>query len=103
MITLGISLSINNARAVLEGLFGGESEFVRTPKHGVVAANQSWTKKKYKATKNLATLVELGFGLYFITTIGIAIATGSWMSIPFLFLFMVGFLYVGGLSLFQAR
>lgn len=103
MMALGIGLSINNARAVLEGLFGGESEFVRTPKHGVVASNQSWTKKKYKATKNLATLVELGFGLYFITTIGIAIATGSWMSIPFLFLFMVGFLYVGGLSLFQAR
>ena len=103
MMALGIGLSINNARAVLEGLFGGESEFVRTPKHGVVASNQTWTKKKYKAGKNLATLVEIGFGLYFVTTIGIAIFTGSWASIPFLVLFMIGFLYVGGLSLYQAR
>ena len=29
MMALGIGLSINNARAVMEGLFGGESEFVR--------------------------------------------------------------------------
>jgi hypothetical protein len=29
--------------------------------------------------------------------------TGAWTSIPFLVLFMVGFLYVGLLSLYQAR
>jgi hypothetical protein len=29
--------------------------------------------------------------------------TGSWVSIPFLVLFMVGFLYVGMLSLYQLR
>jgi len=103
MMALGIGLSINNARAVLEGLFGGESEFVRTPKHGVVKNHEGWSKKKYKAGKTLATLVEIGFGLYFVATIGIAIALGAWMSIPFLVLFMIGFLYVGTLSLYQAR
>ena len=35
--------------------------------------------------------------------IGMAAYTGSWMSIPFLVLFMVGFLYVGLLSLYQPR
>ena len=43
------------------------------------------------------------FGLYFVFTIGLAVYTGSWMSIPFLVLFMVGFLYVGVLSLYQAQ
>ncbi|HJL16820.1 MAG TPA: glycosyltransferase family 2 protein [Sandaracinaceae bacterium LLY-WYZ-13_1] len=103
MMALGIGLSLNNARAVAEGLFGNDTEFVRTPKHGVVAKNQSWVKKKYKAGKNFYALLEFGFGLYFVATIGLACWIGAWMSIPFLVLFMVGFLYVGGLSLYQAR
>ena len=103
MMALGIGLSLNNARAVAEGLFGRESEFVRTPKHGVVQASESWTKKKYKAGKNIYSLIEFGFGLYFIATIALAVWIGAWASIPFLVLFMVGFLYVGGLSLYQAR
>jgi len=103
MMALGIGLSINNARAVLEGLLGGESEFVRTPKHGITSNFQAWAKKRYKARINVATFVELGFALYFIVTIGLAIATGSWTSIPFLVLFTFGFLYVGSLSLYQTR
>jgi hypothetical protein len=102
-MALGIGLSINNARAVLEGLVGKESEFVRTPKHGIVQRSEGWTKKTYKASKTLATLVEIGFGLYFVATIAIAVLTGSWTSIPFLVLFVVGFLYVGSLSLYQSR
>ncbi|HEY8432032.1 MAG TPA: glycosyltransferase [Sandaracinaceae bacterium] len=103
MMALGIGLSLNNARAVLEGLFGGPSEFVRTPKHGVTRNSESWTKKKYKAGKSFYALLELAFGLYFVGTIALAVWIGAWASIPFLFLFMVGFLYVGGLSLYQAR
>lgn len=103
MMALGIGLSLNNARAVAEGLFGGESEFVRTPKHGVVRSDETWVKKKYKAGKNVYALIEFAFGLYFVATIALAVWMGAWMSIPFLVLFMVGFLYVGGLSLYQAR
>ena len=103
MMALGIGLSLNNARAVAEGLFGRESEFVRTPKHGVVQASETWTKKKYKAGKNVYSFIEFCFGLYFIATIALAVWIGAWASIPFLVLFMVGFLYVGGLSLYQAR
>ena len=51
----------------------------------------------------LAFVSGLGFGLYFVFTIGMAAYTGSWTSIPFLVLFMVGFLYVGTLSLHQIR
>lgn len=103
MMALGIGLSLNNARAVVEGLFGGPSEFVRTPKHGVTRTEESWTKKKYKAGKNFYALLEFSFGIYFVGTIALAVWIGAWASIPFLFLFMVGFLYVGGLSLYQAR
>ncbi len=104
MMALGIGLSINNARAVVEGLFGNDIEFVRTPKHGVTdKKDAAWKKKAYKAKFPFHSLVEIGFGLYFAATIGIAIYTGAWMSVPFMVLFMVGFLYVGSLSLYQSR
>jgi cellulose synthase/poly-beta-1,6-N-acetylglucosamine synthase-like glycosyltransferase len=103
MMALGIGLSVNNAHAVLEGLFTRDAEFVRTAKHGITSRSESWKKRKYKATKNIATVLEVLFGLYFVFTIGLAAYTGAWTSIPFLVLFMVGFLYVGLLSLYQAR
>lgn len=103
MMALGIGLSINNARAVIEGLFGNDVEFVRTPKHGIENKSSIWKKKKYKTKWPIHSLVELAFGAYFVFTIGLAMFTGSWITIPFLLLFMVGFLYVGALSLYQAR
>jgi cellulose synthase/poly-beta-1,6-N-acetylglucosamine synthase-like glycosyltransferase len=104
MMALGIGLSLNNALAVLEGLFSHDAEFVRTPKHGITKNSDIWKgKKNYKTSKNFATLLEVVFGMYFVFTIGLAAYTGAWMSIPFLVLFMVGFLYVGLLSLYQAR
>lgn len=105
MMALGIGLSINNSRAVLEGLFGDDVEFVRTPKHGVVGDEKQavWKKKSYRANFPVHSLLEIGLGLYFAATIGLAIYVGSWISIPFMVLFMVGFLYVGALSLYQHR
>jgi cellulose synthase/poly-beta-1,6-N-acetylglucosamine synthase-like glycosyltransferase len=103
MMALGIGLSVNNSHAVLEGLFSRDAEFVRTAKHGITDKKQNWKKRKYKAGVNIGTVVELLFGLYFVFTIGMAAYTGAYTSIPFLVLFMVGFLYVGLLSLYQAR
>jgi cellulose synthase/poly-beta-1,6-N-acetylglucosamine synthase-like glycosyltransferase len=104
MMALGIGLSLNNAHAVLEGLLSGDAEFVRTAKHGVTKNSDSWKKNKsYLGSVNVATVLEILFGLYFVFTIGLAAYTGAWMSIPFLVLFMVGFLYVGVLSVYQPR
>lgn len=103
MMALGIGLSVNNARAVIEGLFGKDLEFVRTPKHNVQASADTWKKKKYHARFPIHSILEIAFGLYFVATIAMAVVTGSWINIPFLVLFMVGFLYVGTLSLYQSR
>lgn len=102
-MALGIGLSLNNARGVMEGLAGRPSEFVRTPKHGVVGTGESWARKKYRSSKTLFSVLEFVIGVYFVLTILLAMLIGAWASIPFLLLFMVGFLYVGSLSLYQAR
>ena len=103
MMALGIGLSINNARAVLEGLFGRDLEFVRTPKHGIVRKQDDWKRRRYRSRRALHSLLEIAFGLYFVVTVVLAVVTGSWVNIPFLILFLVGYLYVGTLSLVQAR
>jgi len=101
VMSMGIGLCVNQTRAVLEALFGRETEFVRTPKHGIRGRLESWTGKKYRAAKSLTPLVELGMAAYFVVAIAVAVAHGHYVSIPFLLLFLCGFGYVGCLSLAQ--
>jgi cellulose synthase/poly-beta-1,6-N-acetylglucosamine synthase-like glycosyltransferase len=103
VMSLGIGLCINQTRAVLEALLGRQTEFVRTPKHGVKSRSESWTAKKYRAAKSLTPYVEIGFAAYFAIAMAVAVRGGHYLSMPFLALFLVGFLYVGTLSMHQRR
>jgi cellulose synthase/poly-beta-1,6-N-acetylglucosamine synthase-like glycosyltransferase len=102
MMALGIGLAINNGRAAVEGLFGHDVEFVRTPKRGDVGAEPSSGAEGYRGRWPWHTTVELAFGVYCTATLAIAIATQSWASVPFLLLFCTGFMYVGVTSLLEA-
>jgi cellulose synthase/poly-beta-1,6-N-acetylglucosamine synthase-like glycosyltransferase len=104
MMSLGIGLCITQTRAVVEALVGSQSgEFVRTPKHGVIRRFEGWTAKKYRAAKTLIPFVEVLFAAYFAMAMVIAMIAGHYVSMPFLFLFFMGFAYVGVLSLHQSR
>ncbi|MBN2804276.1 MAG: glycosyltransferase family 2 protein [Deltaproteobacteria bacterium] len=103
LMSLGIGLSINNAKAVLEGVFGYETPFVRTAKHGVDTKGSNWKKKKYRASKGIVPIIELLFAAYFVVTIIVAYQGKHFISIPFLMLFLLGYLYVGVNSLYQRR
>ncbi len=65
LIALGVGLSINNARAVLEAVFNHESEFKRTPKYGIESNAQVWRSCRYRPLKSLLPLIEVGFAVYF--------------------------------------
>jgi cellulose synthase/poly-beta-1,6-N-acetylglucosamine synthase-like glycosyltransferase len=104
MMSLGIGLCVNQTRAVFEALFGRTSgEFVRTPKHGVVRRFEGWTAKKYRGMKTIVPWVEVSFAAYFFVATILATIAGHYVSLPFLLLFMMGFGYVGVLSLHQTR
>jgi hypothetical protein len=103
MLSVGIGLCINQTRAVFEALFGKETEFVRTPKHGVCQRTESWIGKRYRASKTLIPYFELIMAAYLGCAIAVAIAYGHFLSTPFLLLFCVGFGYVGTLSVYQRR
>ena len=102
MMALGIGLSINNGRAALEGLFGRDVEFVRTPKRGAHYGTLVSVSPGYRGRWPWHNAIELGFGVYCTASLLIAIATESWASVPFLLLFCAGFTWVGIASLHEA-
>jgi cellulose synthase/poly-beta-1,6-N-acetylglucosamine synthase-like glycosyltransferase len=102
LMSIGIGLSVNNTRAVIEAILDKKSEFARTPKYGVVQRDtDEWQTKKYRQSVAIQPLVELMLGLYFTWTVFYALANGIYATVPFLMLFQVGFLYTGVLSVVQ--
>jgi cellulose synthase/poly-beta-1,6-N-acetylglucosamine synthase-like glycosyltransferase len=103
VLAVGIGLSVNNAKAVLEALVGHESEFTRTPKYRVEATGDDWKRKHYSGGQSLVPFVELGLGVYFAIMAGYAILNGIFGTLPFILLFQTGFLYSAGMSLLQRQ
>jgi len=101
VLAVGIGLSVNNAKAVIEALLGHQSEFKRTPKFRVEGADDDWRQKRYRGNLSFLPFVELLLGLYFTWMAAYAIANGIYGTLPFVFLFQFGFLYAAALSLFQ--
>ena len=101
LMSIGIGLCVNNTRAVLEAMFGRESEFARTPKYGIEQDSDEWVSKKYHQSVGVQPIVELALGLYFTATVFYALANQIYGTLPFLMLFQIGFLYTGLLSIFQ--
>jgi hypothetical protein len=103
LMVIGIGLSVNNARAVMEAMFGADSEFVRTPKYRIETSADQWIDKKYREAAVPQSLFELAIGLYFTATVVYAVVNGVYGTVPFLLLFQIGFLYTGLTSLAQRR
>jgi cellulose synthase/poly-beta-1,6-N-acetylglucosamine synthase-like glycosyltransferase len=103
LMSLGIGLALNQAKAVLEGFFTRDVEFVRTPKLGVDASGQIAKKQTYKVPKSVVTFLEAAFALYYLAAIVVSIAIKKYASLPFLILFFNGFAYITVLSLLDTR
>jgi cellulose synthase/poly-beta-1,6-N-acetylglucosamine synthase-like glycosyltransferase len=101
VMSLGIGLCVNQTRAVLEALMGKETEFVRTPKHGIRGKLESWSSKKYRAARSITPFIEVALAAYFAEAMIIAFQHGHYLSMPFLALFLCGFGYVGIVSVWQ--
>ncbi len=103
LMALGMSLCINNTRAVVEGLVGHQSDFRRTPKYGVMHRDKSKKKWKYSPRRNALALLELSMAAYFGFILYSAWTVDLYLGMPFLLLFHAGFLYSGLMSALQSR
>jgi len=98
LMGLGVGISINNARAAFEGFFGGQSEFVCTPKFGIAGRDdRRWQKKVGKNrldAKRIQAWCELLMSCYMVACVAYTIHMKMWLGLFFMCLFAVGFLYV---------
>lgn len=110
LMSLGIGISLNNARAVIEGLFSNSGEFVRTPKFGVQVGDNAWRqhfasqRKQRRRGINWQPWVEFGLGLYLLACVILCLTDERVsLGVPFLGLFMVGYFYVPLTTWFDHR
>src|SRR6185436_16928729 len=94
VMAVGLGLSVNQTRAVLEGLIGPTGEFVRTPKTGAVGR-----VRPARAPRGRRGRLELALALYFAGA-GVAAACGGHLLVvPYLALAAVGLAWVGAAQL----
>lgn len=103
ILALGIGMCINNASAVSEALLSRETPFVRTAKYRIESIKDSWKGKIYRSVNNRSLFVELFFAVYMIVSFVLLVSLQNWGALPYLLLFVVGYLYILGLSLIHAR
>lgn len=113
VLAIGIGISLNNAKAVIEALVGYQTPFVRTPKYAITEGEpqaqqraevmSTLRRSLYAKRSTLLTMLELLLGAWFTYAIIEVILSpkASVFSLPFLMLFQLGYFYVAWLSLAQ--
>ncbi|HVE65281.1 MAG TPA: glycosyltransferase, partial [Thermoanaerobaculia bacterium] len=99
LMSLGLGLSLNNVRAVIEALAGSRTEFTRTPKYRIEGEAGEWKDKKYRSPGNFSLAGEIVLALYFFAALVFAVVERYWLGVPFLLVFFNGFAYTAGVSI----
>jgi cellulose synthase/poly-beta-1,6-N-acetylglucosamine synthase-like glycosyltransferase len=91
-IVFSMGFTLNNSLAVIEGLLGIKTPFVRTPKFNIVGINGSWKENMYLNYKlTWTTLFEGLLSLYFFSGIVIGIVVGDYGLILFHLMLSMGY------------
>jgi cellulose synthase/poly-beta-1,6-N-acetylglucosamine synthase-like glycosyltransferase len=93
--TIAMGFSYQNSIAVLEGLLGKKSEFIRTPKFNIESLKEKWKDNIYLSKKiSKSTIVEGLLVLYFL----FGLCSGYWLKdyalFPFHLMLFIGFGFV---------
>jgi len=103
ILAVGVGMCINNAGAVMEAILGHETPFVRTAKYHIESLRDRWKGKLYYSARKPTLFVELVLATYMVGGFGIIAWLGEWAALPYLGLFVAGYVYVLGLSVVHAR
>jgi len=103
ILALGIGMCINNAWAVTEALLGHDTPFVRTAKYRIESFKDRWKGKIYRTVRNPSLIMEFVLTAYMCSALAVLIARGDWAALPYVMLFVAGYVYVFGLSILHAK
>jgi len=94
LLALGIGMSLNNTKAVLEAMVNYKTGFVRTPKYGIGEKKKAgWKNSNYKAIKSLMPVLEFAFGVFFALVVLYNFTEERYLTAVLLLPFPLGFFY----------
>lgn len=100
---LGIGISFNNTRAVLQGFLRPGGEFLRTPKFNVEKRSDQWHQSAYRLPIPPTIVAEFCLMIYALVICWLLVQQGDWASLPFVALYAAGFGLVAGGGIWQSR
>ena len=103
ILAIGVGMCINNAMAVIEALVGHDTPFVRTAKYRIESFRDRWKGKLYRSAPKPTLFLELALATYMVAGFLVIAWIGEWAALPYLGLFVAGYVYVFGLSVAHAR
>jgi cellulose synthase/poly-beta-1,6-N-acetylglucosamine synthase-like glycosyltransferase len=99
-LSISMGLSLHNSIAVIEGLSGKKSAFIRTPKYNIISRSQKYNTHKYLNLK-LSPLFffEFFLFLYFLGALILGIVWQEYGLVPMHLMLAFGFGYISYFSL----
>lgn len=101
MVSMGLSL--HNSQAVLEGLTGKKSPFIRTPKYNLQKSDTMWSNPYHSLKMPITTYLEAVLALVFGYMLFLAISNGQFAMVVFHGMLFVGFSIVSVTSFLSYR
>jgi cellulose synthase/poly-beta-1,6-N-acetylglucosamine synthase-like glycosyltransferase len=91
-LSMSMGISLHNTIAVLEGVLGFKSPFIRTPKFNISKTNKNWKANRYLDKKiSSLTMLEMLLSLYFLFGIVVAFLIDDFGLLPFHVMLFSGF------------
>lgn len=98
-----IGVSVINTKGVFGALFNRPSPFIRTPKYNLQAGKKAgWQGKIYKSKFSMTLVFEVLLAAYISLALFYSIKHQQLASLPFIFLYWLGYMFIAGLSLAHA-
>jgi len=101
LMAAGVALTLSNTKAVFEALIGKQTSFARTAKYNLSDKKVKLEQVEYRRKSGWLPFAEIGMGLCFAAMVYYCIESLNLLSIPFLMIFVSGYLWAGTSTLWQ--
>jgi hypothetical protein len=99
LMALGVGMCLNNSRAIWEALLDIRTDFRRTAKFNILSRGETWKEKRYRSAGRPAGWTEAFAAGYLGFTFLWGLSSSNWWCLPFVGVFLMGYLYVGFLTM----
>jgi cellulose synthase/poly-beta-1,6-N-acetylglucosamine synthase-like glycosyltransferase len=101
IMALGAGMMTTTVRAAWQIAFGQGKTFERTPKFGFAEPGQSWLTSRYQLSLDSVIFAEIFVGLWNLGTIAYSLALHDWVIAIYSGIFLIGVIFVSGLTIAQ--